>query len=306
MNSAQNNPKFPPLLVLTIGVFAISFSSIFIRWAQDEAVPSLVIAAWRTGLAGAILLPIALLKKRDELRALPARGRWLALLSGVLLGLHFGSWISSLEYTSITSSTVLVATSPLWVGLASPFVLKESLSRWIKAGIGLAIFGSLIIGLGDVVGWENGRLLFIPIAGSHALLGNGLALIGAFTASGYLLIGRLLRPNLSLLSYTAVVYTTAAITLIAASLWQRYSLFDYAPQVYLLFGLMALFPQLIGHSSFNWALGYLPAAYVSVAVISEPIGASILAILIFQELPGVAGLIGSLFILGGILISSKR
>lgn len=306
MNSVQDKPKFSPLLVLTIGVFAISFSSIFIRWAQDEAVPSLVIAAWRTGLAGIILLPIALRKKGDELRALPARGRWMALLSGVLLGLHFGSWISSLEYTSITSSTVLVATSPLWVGLASPFVLKESLSRGIKAGIALAIFGSLIIGLGDVAGWENGRLFLIPVAGSHALLGNGLALVGAFAAAGYLLLGRLLRPSLSLLSYTAVVYSTAAVTLIAASLWQRYPLFDYAPQVYLLFGLMALFPQLIGHSSFNWALGYLPAAYVSVAVISEPIGASILAVLIFQELPGAAGMIGSLFILVGILVSSRK
>jgi len=305
MNSVQNKPKASPLLILTIGVFAISFSSIFIRWAQDENVPSLVIAAWRTGLAGFILLPIALTRRGGELRALPARGRWLALLSGVLLGLHFGSWISSLEYTSITSSTVLVATSPLWVGLASPFILGESLSRGLKTGIGLAILGSLIIGLGDVVGWENGTPYFIPIAGSHALLGNGLALVGAFAASGYLLIGRLLRPNLSLLSYTAIVYSTAAITLVAASLWQQYALFAYSPQVYLLFGLMALFPQLIGHSSFNWALGYLPAAYVSVAVISEPIGASILAVLFFQELPGTAGLIGSLFILGGILISSR-
>ena len=306
MNSTKNKPSPSPLLVLTIGVFAISFSSIFIRWAQDEAVPSLVIAAWRTGLAGIILLPIALARQGDELRALPARGRWLALLSGALLGLHFGSWISSLEYTSITSSTVLVATSPLWVGLASPFVLGESLSRGLKTGIGLAIFGSLIIGLGDVVGWENGAPYLIPIAGSHALLGNGLALIGAFAAAGYLLIGRLLRPNLSLLSYTAVVYSTAAITLVIASLWQQYPLFDYAPQVHLLFGLMALFPQLIGHSSFNWALGYLPAAYVSVAVISEPIGASILAVLLFQEFPGTAGLIGSLFILGGILVSSRK
>ncbi len=298
MNSTESKPPVSPLIVLTVGVFAISFSSIFIRWAQDEAVPSLVIAAWRTGLAGVILLPIALSKQRDELRALSARQWRLVLLSGLFLGLHFGSWISSLEYTSITSSTVLVAMSPLLVGLASPLVLKEPLSRGLKMGIALAVIGSIIIGIGDMNGGVS--------VSNQAMLGNGLALIGAFTAAGYLLIGRLIRPYLPLLSYTAIVYSSAAVTLITASLWTGHSLFAYSPQIYLLFGLMALFPQLIGHSAFNWALGYLPAAYVSVAVISEPIGATLLAIFFFGDIPGTAVLLGTTFILSGIMLSSKK
>lgn len=308
MKQTQPKPRFPPVLALTFGVFAISFGSILVRLAQNENVPSLVIAAWRTGLASLFLLPLALSRKRAELAQLTRTDWGWALLSGGMLGLHFGSWVSSLLYTTITSSTVLVTTSPLWVAMASPFFLKEPLSRPLKIGTAMALAGSVVVGLGDVLAVQDGRLAFnlAQPSAANPMLGNGLALIGAAAAAAYLLIGRRLRPKLSLLSYTAVVYSMAALTLLVAALSAGEPLFAYSPRAYLLFLLMAIFPQLIGHSSFNWALGYLPAAYVSVAVISEPVGATILGVLLFREIPGPVAVAGSLFILAGVVKASQR
>ncbi|MCB8967140.1 MAG: DMT family transporter [Ardenticatenaceae bacterium] len=306
MNSDQ--PRFPPIFVLFFGVLGISSGSILVRLAQGEAMPSLVIAAWRLTLASAVLLPFAMTRRRTELRQLAGASWRLAILSGFMLALHFASWISSLAYTSVASSTVLVTTSPLWVGLTAPFLLGERLSRPLKVGIALAMVGSVLIGIADVVALVDGRFQFSLTQFTNQpnpLLGNGLALIGAVAASAYLIIGRRLRPNMSLLSYTAVVYGTAALFLILFALLAGYNLFGYSATAYLVMMLMALFPQLIGHSSYNWALGYLSAAYVSVAVIAEPIGATALALLIFQEVPNWLTILGSILLLGGIVYASR-
>jgi drug/metabolite transporter (DMT)-like permease len=284
------------MLVLTVGVLAVSFSAIFIRLAQtEEAVPSLAIAAWRTTIATLVLLPLALLRRRQELRRLGTADWLLAALAGLMLGVHFGTWISSLAYTSITSSAVLVSTSPLWVGLAAPFVLHEPLTRWLKIGLGLALVGSVVIAWGDglQVADEGG-----------VMLGNGLALLGALAMAVYYLIGRRLRQGLSLLSYTTVVYGIAALTLVCYCLISQVPLVGYSPTAYGLFVLMAVFPQLIGHSSFNWALAYLPATFVAVTIISEPVGASLLGILILGEVPAEVTIVGSLVVLIGIVVAS--
>ncbi|MBE2200254.1 MAG: DMT family transporter [Anaerolinea sp.] len=302
-------PRFPPLLVLFLGVLGISSGSILVRLAQGEAMPSLVIAAWRLTLASAVLLPLALTRRRVELTQMSGAAWRLALLSGFMLALHFASWISSLAYTSVASSTVLVTTSPLWVGLMAPFLLGERLSRPLKIGIALAMVGSVLIGVADVVALVDGRFQFSLTQFSsqpNPLLGNGLALIGAVAASFYLIIGRRLRPTMSLLSYTAVVYSTAALFLISFALAAGYNLLGYTLVAYFVMMLMALFPQLIGHSSYNWALGYLPAAYVAVAVIAEPIGATLLALILFQEIPNWLTLLGSALLLGGIVYASRR
>jgi drug/metabolite transporter (DMT)-like permease len=302
------SPHFSPVLVLFIGVLGISSGSILVRLAQGQDMPSLVIAAWRLTLASSVLLPLALMRQRDELRRMSGSAWLLALLSGFMLALHFAGWISSLAYTSVASSTVLVSTSPLWVGLAAPFLLQEHLSRPLKVGIVLAMLGSLVIGLADVVALLDGRLHFSLTQFTNQpnpLFGNGLALIGAFAASAYLIIGRRLRHGMSLLSYTAVVYSTAAFFLVVMALARGYTLFGYSATAYLVMILMAVFPQLIGHSSYNWALGYLSAASVSVVVIAEPIGATLLALLIFQEIPNSITLMGSALLLSGIVYASR-
>ena len=283
------------MLVLAVGVLAVSFSAIFIRLAQtEEAVPSLAIAAWRTTIATLVLLPIALLRRRQELRELGTADWLLAALAGLMLGVHFGTWITSLAYTSIASSAVLVSTSPLWVGLAAPFVLHEPLTRWLKIGLWLALAGSVVIALGDGLQLAEG---------SRAMTGNGLALLGAAAMAVYYLIGRRLRQGLSLLSYTTVVYGIAALTLVSYSLMSQVPLMGYSPTAYGLFVLMAVFPQLIGHSSFNWALAYLPATFVAVTIISEPVGATLLGLLILGEVPAGVTIVGSLVVLLGIMVA---
>lgn len=302
------SPRFHPLVVLFFGVLGISSGSILVRLAQGQDMPSLVIAAWRLTLASAVLLPLALTRRQVELRQMTVSAWGLAILSGFMLALHFASWISSLAYTSVASSTVLVTTSPLWVGLTAPFLLKEHVSQALKIGIALAMLGSVLIGVADVVAVVDGHVQFSLTQFTdqpNPLFGNGLALIGAIAASAYLIIGRRLRHGMSLLSYTAVVYSTAAFFLIFMSLANGYTLVGYSGRAYLVMLLMAVFPQLIGHSSYNWALGYLSAAAVSVAVIAEPIGATVLAFLIFQEIPNGLTLVGSALLLAGIVYASR-
>ena len=203
----------------------------------------------------------------------------------------------------MTSSTVLVTTTPIWVALASPLVLNEKLTRPLQIGIGLAIVGSLVITLGDA--WMGGST---ADASDNALWGNFLAWIGALTGACYMLIGRRLRAKLSLLSYITVVYGTAGLVLILYAIANGYALFGYTPYIYVLLILMALLPQMMGHTSFNWALRFLPAAYVSVTVLGEPIGASVLAIVVLGELPlsPITAIIGSALIFVGIGIASLR
>jgi drug/metabolite transporter (DMT)-like permease len=301
-------PRFSPILVLSFGILAISSGSILVRLAQGENMPSLVIAAWRLTLASAVLLPLALRYRRSELTRMSLSAWGLAVLSGFMLALHFASWISSLAYTSVASSTVLVTTSPLWVGLTAPYLLKEPLSKALKIGIPLAMLGSVLIGIADVVAVVDGRLVLSLTqftSQPNPLLGNGLALAGAIAASAYLLIGRRLRFAMSLLSYTAVVYSASAFFLVILALARGYDLLGYSGAAYLIMIFMALFPQLVGHSSYNWALGFLPAASVSIIVIAEPVGATLLALLVFQEIPNSLTLAGSTLLLAGIVYASR-
>jgi drug/metabolite transporter (DMT)-like permease len=286
----MSQPTIRPYLVITTGIVAVSFASIFIRLAEA---PSLVIAASRLIIASLILAPVALVRGKDELRSLTRGDLQLALLSGLFLGLHFATWISSLEYTSVASSVVFVDTSPLFVGLASHFLLKEKVSQKMFAGIAIAVLGGMIIGYGDFG------------LGARELFGDLLALAGAVAVSGYLLVGRKLRRHLSLLSYIFLVYATGAVFLVAVCLAMGHTFSGYPQRTYLMFVLLAIVPQIIGHSSYNWALKYLPATFVGVGTLGEPIGSSILAYFILRETPTLAKIGGGALILAGIYVSSR-
>lgn len=305
---AKSSPPIPPLLVILFGILAVSTASIFIRYAQREA-PSLVIAAGRLTMAVILLAPFALIRQRKELAGLRRKDLLSALLSGIFLAIHFAAWISSLEYTSVASSVVLVSTSPLWVALLSPLILKESITKWVLAGLSLALVGSAVVGISDVCVWNGGELTCPPFSDfirGQAFLGDILALIGAFMGAGYILIGRQLRARISLTSYIFLVYGMAAFVLLSIMLLAGQSLLGYSVNTYLLLLLLAIVPQLLGHSSFNWALGYLSAAYVSITLLGEPVGSTILAYFILQESPGVIKIIGAILILAGILLASKQ
>lgn len=301
------SPIIPPVLVLALGVLAVSTASPMIRYAQVEA-SSLVIAAWRMGLSAMILAPAALGRRRVELAGLSGTDRMLALLSGIFLVVHFASWISSLAYTTVASSVVLVDTAPLWVALMSPLLLKESLSRRVKIGLVLAVVGGVIVALSDscMLGVDGPVCPSLgDLVRGRAFLGNILALIGAISAAIYLIIGRRVRARLSLLSYIFVVYGSAAIVLVAVALAARQPMIGFSPEIYGWLLALALIPQLLGHSSYNWALGYLPAAFVSLALLGEPIGSTVLAALFLGEIPSALKLAGAGMILAGIAVASS-
>jgi len=307
MNPYNRQPRVPPLLVIGFGILAVSTASIFIRYAQIYA-PSLVIAAYRLAIATLVLAPVAFFRHRSELHL---RKRWeivLALLSGLCLALHFAAWITSLEYTTVTSSVVLVATTPLWVALLSPITLKEPLTRVIWIGMVLVIVGSVIVGLSDTCTLNAGSFscpTFQDLVTGEAFLGDMLALVGAWMAAGYVLIGRRLRSQMSLVPYIFLVYGVAAVILIIIMLVAGYSPWGYPPQTYLWLVLLAIIPQLLGHSTFNWALGFLPAAFVAITLMGEPVGSTVLAYILLKETPTAVEFFGAILILAGIYVASR-
>lgn len=305
---ADKRPFAPPLLVLALGVLAASTASIFIRYAQEYA-PSLVIAAWRLTMATVLLAPFALTRRRDELRSLTRHELGLALLSGFFLALHFATWITSLAFTTVASSVVLVDTVPLWVALFSPLLLGERISRPVKMGMWLAFTGSVLVGFSDACAWSGAGVVCPPLGEfvqGRAFLGDLLALAGAVAGAVYLIIGRRVRAGLSLLTYIFVAYGASAVALIIFMFVAGQPAFGYPPAAYLWFLALALFPQLLGHSSYNWALGYLPAAYVSVTLLGEPIGSTLLAIFFLGETPSGLKVLGGVIILAGIYLASRN
>jgi len=294
--------------VLLGGILAVSTASIFIKFAQHEGAPSIVIAAFRLTLATLGLAPLALTRYRTELRQLRRREWILAMLSGSFLALHFATWISSLQYTSVASSVVLVTTTPLWVGLFAPRVLRESVGAATYVGLALALVGGTVIGLSDACSWMAGAITCPAAAtffGGKAFLGDFLALAGAWMAAGYMLVGRKLRAKIDLIPYIFVVYGMAAVLLIAIMFGMGESPLGLTPRTYLWMTLLALVPQLLGHSIFNWSLKYIPVSLVSVTLLGEPVGSTVLAYFILQESPGWVKIIGAILILAGIWLAAR-
>lgn len=297
-----------PFALLT-AILAVSTSSIFIRFAQADA-PSLVIAALRLSCAALLLAPLAWSRYREELLSLTRSEVTLGAISGIFLAAHFATWISSLEYTTVASSVVFVSTGPLWVAILSPVLLNERLARAAIMGLVIAIFGGAIIGLADACTWSGG--LQCPqlrqVLQGDAMWGNFLALIGAWTVSGYLIIGRKLRAtrSLSLIPYIFLVYGMCAIALLIVMFVAGQSPLGYPARTYGWIFLLAAFPQLIGHSTYNWVLRYIPATLVAVITLVEPIGSAVLAYFILRETPAAGVLIGGVLILIGIYLASRK
>ncbi|MFN8504607.1 DMT family transporter [Kouleothrix sp.] len=288
-----------PYLVLSGGVLMVAAASIMIRGAQQLGMPSPTIAALRLGFAALVILPLALLRARAELRALTRRDLLLGVGAGACLAAHFFAWITSLEYTSVASSAALVTTSPLWLGLAA-WLMRERLARLTWLGIVCTMAGSIVIGLSDGSG-GNGR---------NALLGDALALLGAVAVAAYFLVGRAIQRRLSTLAYVALVYTSAALVAtglaLLASGGNATAVFGgFAPAAYLLGLALGLGPQLLGHTALNWSLRHLSPTFVAIATLGEPIGSALLALLFFGQWFKPLQLAGFLVLLVGILIAAR-
>ena len=284
-------------IVLAGAVAVVSTASILIRLAQAEGASSLTIAAARLGLAAAILAPFAWLKAGREIMRLGRRELGMCLLSGLFLAVHFWTWISSLEYTSVASSAALVTTNPLWVALASTVLLRERPAPAALAGIALIVAGSVLIFAADSSGNER--------TATYSLLGNALALAGAISASGYLLVGRALRARISLTAYVWLAYTVAAMLLGAAVAASGSSLAGVSMPAWGFVALLAIGPQLVGHTAFNWAVRRLTATFVAIAILGEPVGAAILAWFLFDEGFTALQLTGFVLLLAGIFVAAR-
>ena len=276
---------------LVVAVSAVSTSAVLIRAADDLGVPALAIAFYRCALASAVLLPLLWFGHRDELMSLPRTSRWLLLGSGLALGCHFAAWVSSLSYTSIAASSVLVQTMPIWVALAGPLIGEHTSARgWV--GIMIALVGTVVIAAAST----GGEL-------TNPALGDALAIAGAIFAAIYVLIGRKVRQELSLVGYAGSVYAIAALALGAAMVVSGTPFVGFPAEAWLLFAAMTAGPQFLGHTVFNHLLGEVKASVVSVALLAEPIGATLLGLLVFHERPGPQVVAGAAVVLAGVAVT---
>lgn len=287
----------PPAAVLAIALLGISFAAPLVRLS---AAHPLAIAIWRLGFS-LVLVAVALVVTGGwrQWRALRRRDGLAAMAAGVMLALHFYAWNSSLLYTTVAASVVLVNLQPAIVAVLSALVLSERPTSAQTAGIALAMAGALVIGLHDA-----GRGL---AGGSRPLLGDTLAVVGAITAALYYVAGRSLRQRLDLWPYVGLVYGACFVTLLAIAAVLRVPVAPQPPRELAIFAALALGPMMLGHTGLNWALRYLPAYVVTLTVLGEPVGATALAALLpgIAEIPSPVTLAGGALVLAGVLVTLR-
>lgn len=289
--------KMKIFFILLVGVISISFAAIFVRFCDD--VPPLMIATYRLIFASIIVISIFRLK-RYTISSITKKDLILSVISGIILSVHFYTWFTSIKLTSIASSVVLVTTSPIFVGIFSFLFFKEKQSINIIIGIALSIIGSTILTIGDV---NINNTLKLD---KNALIGDIFAIFGAIAAAIYMMIGSKVREKLDIIPYITITYTSSALTLLLISLLSGQTFVGYKPSSYINMFLLAVIPQLIGHTSLNWALKHLKSSMVAIVTLGEPIGAAILAYLFFKEGIDKYQYVGIFLIFMAILIASKK
>ncbi|MGC8616538.1 MAG: DMT family transporter [Desulfurella sp.] len=283
------------VLASLIGIIGVSFASIFIKECAN--VPSIVLSMYRLDIAAFILLLMNFINK-NKLFPLSRKELLLGFASGVFLALHFYFWIASLKYTSIASSVVLVSTNPFFVVILSLILMKEKISPKVVIALIASFVGTVIITASD------GNLLSEKID-KTSLFGDILAIIGAFSVSFYFIIGSKLRKNMDTNRYVTLVYTFAAIFITILAIFANEDIIHYSSRDFSFIFLLAIVPQLIGHTAFNWALKYLKATAVAITTLGEIIGSTMLAYIFFQQTINLWQFIGILFIMSAIVISFR-
>jgi len=275
-------------LAIVIAVISVSFSAIFIRWSDSHP---FVIAAYRMGISCLILLPIVVVRNLGEFKRIKRREFIFMIGIGMILALHFATWITSLEETSVASSVVLVTSHPLLVAIVSHYVFQEKLKTIGYIGIIIAFTGIIVLSIGDFgLGGSNFR-------------GDILALIGSIAAGTYILGGRKVRKSISLMPYVFIVYSICTVCLLLLCVIVSAPLYPLPMREYELFILMAIIPTIFGHTLYNYALKFVKAQVISASLLGEPIGASILAYILLNEPAPYFTIIGGCLILPGIYLA---
>jgi drug/metabolite transporter (DMT)-like permease len=276
------------LLTLLFGVMAVSTGAVMVKLCK---LAPLTVGAYRLTLALPLFWITAEIVDPGWRRRIKREQIGYLILSGVLLGLHFATWVASLSYTSVTSSVVLVTTNPIFVGIGSVLLLKERVSARLWAGTLVGFAGASIVAFGSTLQIEHA---------SNPALGNGLALTGALCMSGYLLVGRRLSREMPTVCYVTSVYTVAAITLWVGVLVTNSPVSGFSGYQWGLLLTLALVPQGVGHTLLNRSLVHLPTSMVAVATLAEPVFATLLAIPILAEYPAPIQIVGGLAVISGV------
>lgn len=281
-------PAFNPKSALFIGVIAVSTSAIFVRLADDA--PAAITAFYRLFFACLLMLPFVILNYRHEFKHFSKKNWLFSILAGVFLALHFILWFESLHLTSVASSVVFVSIQPLFAFIGTYLLFQERFSYGAVISMIIAIFGSVIIGWGDFQ------------LGGSALFGDMLAILGAIAITAYFLIGQSSRKNLSLMTYTFIVYGVASITLFLYNIGLQHSFVGYSSTSWWAFLALAIIPTFFGHSLFNWCLRWLSTTTVSMAGLLEPIGASFLAFFFLSETITWSQFLGGTIVIFGLYL----
>lgn len=284
-----------PLVALAVAVLAVSTSAILVTWSEA---PSLIKAFYRVLFTTALLAPFAFTRHADDFRRIGRRDVVVAVASGVALALHFTTWFESLRWTTVAASVTLVQAQPLFVALGAWALLDERVTGRTLAGVLVAVAGMVVMSVGDL-------LSGVAIAAPRPLYGNALAVVGAVTAASYVLAGRSLRQRIALLPYVTVVYSVCTGVLFVLAVAEGHALVGYPPREWLLFLAMAVGPGLFGHTVINWALAHLESSVVSVSLLGEPVGSTLLALVLLGQVPTVATLVGGAVVLGGIYVTAS-
>ncbi|AIF42378.1 DMT family transporter [Virgibacillus sp. SK37] len=284
----MRRPPFNPYAAVVIGVLSVSTSAVLVKLA-DQA-PAAIIANYRLLFAVLLMAPIIIIKYKSEFRLISKKDWISSIFAGVFLAFHFILWFESLNYTSVASSVVLVTLQPIFAFLGTYFFFKERFSPGAVISMVIALFGSAIISWGD-----------FKISGM-ALFGDILAVLGAITVTAYFLLGQRVRRNVSLMTYTFVVYGVSSLTLIIYNVLLQNSFSGYPVDHWWIFLALAIFPTFLGHTLFNWALKWLSTSTISMGIVFEPVGASILAFFILGEVITWAQFLGGTVVIFGLFL----
>ena len=279
-----------PVVGLAVAVAAVSTSAPLV---ELSAAPSSVKAFYRVLFMTCLVAPVALRQSPGDFRRITSRDLGLAVVAGVALAAHFALWFASIDLTTIAASATLVQTQPLFVAVGAWLFLRDKVTRRTVAGIVVAVAGAALIGL------DAGE----SATATDPLLGNVLAVVAAAMAASYVLAGRSLRQRIRLFPYVTVVYGACTVVLFGTVLAEGHALLDYPPREYALFLAMAVGPGIFGHTVINWLLDRVESAVVSVSLLGEPLGAALLALALFAEVPGVLTVVGGAVALVGIGIT---
>jgi len=301
LQASSVNPPITAYVAIFVAIASISAAAILIRLALGEDMPPVLIAGSRLFIATVILTPITLNRYWSHIQNLTRTELILASISGIFLAIHFMAWVSSLQYTTVLVSVVIVTTGPIWVAILEVIFLRIRLSRLVIVGLVIALAGGIFIGLSG----HGGEAEAVQATEDTTIIGAILSWIGAMAVAVYMLIGRKLRAKLPVIPYIWLVYGIATLVMLVVMLVTSTPVLGFSTEGYLVLLAMGLVPQLIGHSSLNYVLEYFPATFVSMFTQLEPIGSAVLAFIFFSELPPSQQIIGSGIIIFGVLLASR-